>query len=710
MHRHTRGYNLTRTITGAVQAAQEELQQALAPANPIQLADVGDEEQAAQLTADEQQQNWLRNLQLQVPVVFHVSPENTILTARDKIYGPPPPPGQSQGEDQAASKKGNVQIHMNPFKIEGQYQLYQSAWKHHGGARDFLRVGVPFTVTDTKSVLAKRGCLELEEFSAGLLQRFDSNVARFKDQCKWKTEEIDEIRLVIVQLVEAFDLGSQHFRRDLLQMSDYVLRAFVDGRLDQELYKRVIGFAALAGQGRLKAIEGGSAAKRANKPEALQSLAFRMSRFDLLFPNMRQRMLARMFLGTNAAELPSSSHLLTLHDFHGMVTGSSVLPREQKEAWIFNCSCEGQNLGSVVAVLPQQKFKIRNGSVPLTKKLFGWENDLDRVRDRVPMDPHRYLVTDNEAEILQKGELEELLSVRQRQIKQIKSSQTMEEFYSGLSEIFPDVPKAVLQFAFYSVRRDGVVELGKFLRQSHGLIRQCQIMTRVHHQLQQAVQRRNREREISQNPQNVPGFTEQEKEDYRKLKISLKRMGLQLTHPPLARYWQFSHPEEVRGTGGEDHDGYQYKFPKEVRTGANHLDIASSIKASSSSYMPSEKSEVDPADVTQLPKNVEVGSCSESKPLTSLQQNRLELMGLQSVPEENSAEDMDLMNDSIRVECDPDEREQDRDLDMVLVLEILDEELDLHIPMTPQLQVSVMVLILLGSVDMKIIVLKRTLS
>jgi len=66
MHRHTRGYNLTRTITGALQAAQSELQQALAPAEPMQLQDVGDSEQVAHLTADEQQQNWLRNLQLQM--------------------------------------------------------------------------------------------------------------------------------------------------------------------------------------------------------------------------------------------------------------------------------------------------------------------------------------------------------------------------------------------------------------------------------------------------------------------------------------------------------------------------------------------------------------------------------------------------------------------------------------------------------------------
>ncbi|CBY31242.1 unnamed protein product [Oikopleura dioica] len=687
MHRHTRGYNLTRTITGALQAAQEELQQALAPSNPIQLEDVGNEEHAAQLTAEEQQQNWLRNLQLQVPVVFQVSPENTVLTARDKIYGPPPPPGQSQeeGASDKSSKKNKVQLHMNSFKIDGQYQLYSSAWKHHGGSRDFLRVGVPFSVTDTESVLAQRGCLELEEFSAGLLQRFDSNVARYKDQYEWKTEEIDEIRLIIVQLVEAFNLGSPHLRKDLLQMSDYVLRAFVDGKIDQELYKRVIGFSALAGQGRLKAIEGGSAAKRANKPEALQSLAFRMSRFDLLFPNMRQRMLARMFLGTNAAELPSSAHLLTLHDFHGMVTGSSVLPREQKNAWIFNCSCEGQNLGSLVAVLPLQKFKVRNGSIPLTAQLFGWENDLDRVRDRVPMDPHRYLVTDIEAEILQKGELEELLSVRQKQIGRIKSSKTMEDFYHGLSEIFPDVPKAVLQFAFYSVRRDGVVELGKFLRQSHGLIRQSQIMTRVHHQLQQVIKRRNRERAIAQNPQHTPRFSDHEKEEYQKLKISLKRLGLQFTHPPLARYWQFSQAreeeEEANTVGSEKQAGYRYTFPAEVRDDVNHLDVVSSIEASTPAYETNNQSKTSTIGTSDAANGSSDHPDSGPVTLTSLQTSRLELMGLQEVSNENnSAAGINLLNDSILVECDPVDSEQDRDLDMTLVLEILDEELDVLVP------------------------------
>ncbi|CBY14709.1 unnamed protein product [Oikopleura dioica] len=690
MHRHTRGYNLTRTITGALQAAQDELQQALAPSNPIQLDDVDNEEHAAQLTAEEQQQNWLRNLQLQVPVVFQVSPENTILTARDKIYGPPPPPGQSPEAEtlDKSSKKDKVQLHMNPFKIDGQYQLYPSAWKHHGGSRDFLRVGVPFSVTETESVLAQRGCLELEEFSAGLLQRFDSNVARFKDQYECKTEEIDEVRLIIVQLVEAFNLGSPHLRKDLLQMSDYVLRAFVDGKIDQELYKRVIGFASIAGQGRLKAIEGGSAAKRANKPEALQSLAFRMSRFDLLFPNMRKRMLARMFLGTNAAELPSSAHLLTLHDFHGMVTGSSVLPREQKNAWILNCSCEGQNLGSLVAVLPLQKLKVRNGSIPLTTQLFGWENDLNRLRDKVPMDPHRYLVTDLEAEILQKGELEELLSVRQKQIDRIKSSRTMEDFYQGLSEIFPDVPKAVLQFAFYSVRRDGVVELGKFLRQSHGLIRQSQIMTRVHHQLQQVIKRRNRERAIAQNPQHTPKFSDHEKEEYQKLKISLKRLGLQLTHPPLARYWQFSQSREKEEdddnnhpTDAETHSGYRYTFPAEVRDDVNHLDVISSIEASGPAYETNKQPTTSNGYLSDVVDETITRPDSGPATLNSLQTSRLELMGLESITDEaSSTAENNMLNDSILVECDPMDKEQDRDLDMALVLEILDEELDVLVP------------------------------
>lgn len=413
--------------------------------------------------------------------------------------------------------------------------------------------------------------------------------------------------------------------------------SFVDGKIDQELYKRVIGFASLAGQGRLKAIEGGSAAKRANKPEALQSLAFRMSRFDLLFPNMRQRMLARMFLGTNAAELPSSAHLLTLHDFHGMVTGSSVLPREQKDAWIFNCTCEGQNLGSLVAVLPPRKFKLRKGSVPLTSQLFGWENDLDRVRDKVPMDPHRYLVTDVEAEILQKGELEELISFRQKQIEQLKSSKTMEDFYQGLSDIFPDVPKAVLQFAFYSVRRDGVVELGKFLRQSHGLIRQSQIMTRVHHQLQQVIKRRNRERAIAQNPQNTPKFSDLEKEDYQKLKVSLKRLGLQLSHPPLARYWQFSQAKDINSTESDNHEGYRYKFPSEIRDDVNHLDVASSIKASSSAHTTAEQPQTSSVDTTIGKDISRIRPDSGPAQFTSLQSNRLELMGLQEVAEEDSS-------------------------------------------------------------------------
>jgi len=66
MHRHTKGFNITRTVTGALQAAQDELQQALTPGTHLQLDDVQDPEQAAQITEEEQQQNWLRSLQLQV--------------------------------------------------------------------------------------------------------------------------------------------------------------------------------------------------------------------------------------------------------------------------------------------------------------------------------------------------------------------------------------------------------------------------------------------------------------------------------------------------------------------------------------------------------------------------------------------------------------------------------------------------------------------
>ncbi|CBY20878.1 unnamed protein product [Oikopleura dioica] len=782
MHRHTKSFKQGRTLTNGFRAATFELQAALQPGRHIQYEDVANAE--SQFIEAEQDQEWLRTLQRERLPDTAISPETTILTPRDLIYGPPPPAQDGPGAAEPHGEQGGYEtewsesseqygmnasvtartsgqsginivnqgspvlgllpyrhsnpvlvprrgeekqegILMRPFLIPHQYQMYRTAWEFNGCARSFWRVGVPYSETESIAKASAIGSHQLADFDSGILQRFDAVTSRLKLEHNWNQKEMDQVRSKIEQMLESFNPGSIYFRHDLMEISSYVRNA--------AKYSNIVGFSALSGKVTLKQIEGGQAKARANKPENLQSLVYRLSRFDIVFSSQRMRALCRMFLGLTRSELPAHANLISPQDFHSMTSKATVLPKDQQDAFLISVYCEGMPIGSLIFVGSEKEIVCREDEVPLSRNLFEMQCDLRRLRGKVPVEQYRYNITDREGEKMHDNLIKEHLRFSREQVQRVLDAQEKEDFYAGIATMLPDMPISVLRYAFYAVRQCGHVALGEFLHRAFGIAEHQRYLEKIHYELRRAVKARRRLRRANQAEamEEDPHFTVAERLEVERLKADLRSIGLEMSHPPHMRYWKI--PDRLPSTEIE-HTGFKAVRPRtvtigQVKPGNEEEDSGDTIYSfevdtfeepvvNAENEPNNDGSSVDPVvgqdsnSDAQTTKKLQHGHETANPPrprVTSTCAAKLELLGLRLrklseseledknfgvAPSDEDASNLEQevfevdsqeLNDSLIVNYDPLEsgrsRTDARDLELQLILEAMELELNIIVPM-----------------------------